>query len=172
MVDVVNNSTPYLSDDDIKAMAVYLKSLAFTATEAAFAYNDATTVALQTGQGISPGGRLYAANCLSCHGSDGKGFSPYLPRLAGNPTVLDADPSSLINITLNGSAPLVVKGNPDAYPMPQFRLQLNDPQIADVLTFVRGGWGNQEAAIDSAAVASLRRSTDPASDRVTILKMR
>ena len=33
MIDVVNNSTPYLSDDDINAMAAYLKSLPATSTQ-------------------------------------------------------------------------------------------------------------------------------------------
>jgi len=39
---------------------------------------------------------------------------PYIPPLAGNPVVLDGDPSSLINLVLNGAEPLVVKGTPDA----------------------------------------------------------
>ena len=56
--------------------------------------------------------------------------------------VLDGDPSSLINLVLNGAEPIVVKGTPDAYRMPQFRVQLTDEEIAEVLSFVRGGWGN------------------------------
>jgi hypothetical protein len=51
--------------------------------------------------------------------------------------VLDSDPSSLINLVLNGAEPLVVKGTPDAYRMPQYRVQLTDDEIAQVLTFVR-----------------------------------
>jgi len=57
--------------------------------------------------------------------------------------VLDNDPSSLINLLLNGSTPLVVKGTPDPYRMPQFRLQFSDQKIADVVAFIRNGWGNQ-----------------------------
>jgi hypothetical protein len=56
--------------------------------------------------------------------------------------VLDSDPSSLINLVLNGAEPLVVKGTPDAYRMPQYRVQLIDDEIAQVLTFVRSAWGN------------------------------
>jgi mono/diheme cytochrome c family protein len=53
--------------------------------------------------------------------------------------VLDNDPSSLINLLLNGSTPLVVKGTPDPYRMPQFRLQFSDQEIADVVAFIRNG---------------------------------
>jgi mono/diheme cytochrome c family protein len=95
-----------------------------------------------------------------------------MPPLAGNPTVLGSDPSSLINLVLNGSTPIVVKGTPDAYRMPQFRLQLSDQQIADVVSYIRAGWGNQASPVTTAQVADLRKSTDPTSDQVVILKMR
>ena len=86
--------------------------------------------------------------------------------------MLDADPSSLVNLVLNGAQPLVVKGTPDAYRMPQFRIQLNDEEIAEVLSFVRGAWGNDAAAVTTDQVKALRPVTDPSSDRVIILKMR
>jgi alcohol dehydrogenase (quinone), cytochrome c subunit len=65
-----------------------------------------------------------------------------------------------------------VKGIPDAYRMPQFRLQLNDEQIAQVLSFVRGAWGNDAAAVTTDRVKTLRPVTDPSNDRVIVLKMR
>ena len=172
MIDVVNNSTPYLSDGDIDAIADYLKSLPATSTQPAVAYDDATTVALRSGHESQPGAAVYTGTCANCHGLDAKGFTPYIPALAGNPIVLDDDPSSLINLVLNGSNPLVVKGTPDAYRMPQFRLQFSDQDIADVVTFIRNGWGNQAPAVTAAQVAKLRKSTDPTSDQVIILKMR
>jgi mono/diheme cytochrome c family protein len=172
MIDVVNNSTPYLSGDDIGAIATYLKSLAPTADEPSYAYDGATAEDLQSGHASATGATLYASNCGSCHGADGKGFSPFLPALAGNPTVLDNNPTSLINLILNGSTPLVVKGTPDAYRMPQFRLQLADQEIADVVTFIRNGWGNRASPATAAQVATLRKTTDPTSDQVVIRKMR
>ena len=95
-----------------------------------------------------------------------------MPALVGNPVVLDHDPSSLINLMLNGSIPLVAKGTPGAYRMPQFRQELSDQDIADVITFFRNGWGNQAPAVTAAQVAKLRKKTDPTSDQVIILKMR
>jgi mono/diheme cytochrome c family protein len=172
MLDVVNNSTPYLSDDDVNAMAAYLKSLSATAQQAAFTYDDATTTALQSGKSRQAGEAVYLGYCMSCHGADGKGQSPYIPSLAGNAVVLDSNPSSLINLVLNGAEPIVVKGTPDAYRMPQFRVQLTDKEIADVLSFVRGGWGNGTAPVTTKQVNALRPVTDPSSDQVIILKMR
>jgi mono/diheme cytochrome c family protein len=86
--------------------------------------------------------------------------------------VADKDAASLINVVLNGSNPLVVKGRPDAYRMPQFREQLNDQQIADVITFIRKSWGNHADGVSANEVGELRRRSDPSSDRVVVLKMR
>jgi mono/diheme cytochrome c family protein len=172
MLDVVNNSTPYLSDEDIRAMAAFIKSLPPTEQQAAFVYDDAATKALEAGKPQQPGAAIYLGSCAACHGMDGKGQAPFIPPLAGNPAVLDANPSSLINLVLNGADPLVVKGVPDAYRMPQFRIQLNDDSIGEVLSFVRGAWGNGATAVTTEQVAKLRPVTDPSSDRVIVLKMR
>ncbi len=172
MLDVINNSTPYLSDEDLRAMAVYLKSLAPAAQQNAVTYKDATTQELQSNKPKSGGAAIYLGMCAACHGADGKGQAPYMPPLAGNPSVLDGNPSSLINLVLNGAEPLVVKGVPDAYRMPQFRPQLTDEQIAQVLSFVRGGWGNDAAAVTTEQVKKLRPVTDPSNDQVIVLKMR
>jgi mono/diheme cytochrome c family protein len=172
MIDVVNNSTPYLSDDDVNAMAAYLKSLSPATQEAAYTYDNATTTALQSGKSLDAGGKIYNGYCLTCHGVDGKGQVPFLPPLAGNPVVMDNDPSSLINLVLNGAQTIVAKGMPDSYRMPQYRVQLTDDEIASVVSFVRNSWGNGAPAVAADAVKKLRPVTDPSSDHVIILKMR
>lgn len=172
MLDVINNSTPYLTDEDLRAIAAYLESLPATAQQNGFAYNDATTGDLQSNKPKSAGANIYLGTCAACHGADGKGQAPFMPPLAGNPAVLDGNPSSLINIVLNGAEPLVVKGVPDPYRMPQFRIQLTDEQIAQVLSFVRSAWGNDAEAVTAQQVKTLRPVTDPSSDRVIVLKMR
>jgi mono/diheme cytochrome c family protein len=172
MLDVVNNSTPYLTGDDTKAMAVFLKSLPATANQRPFAYDDKTVKSLQGGDLQQPGAATYLGSCAACHGADGKGQSLFMPPLAGNPAVLDPDAASLVNLVLNGAEPLVVKGVPDAYRMPQFRIQLNNEQIAEVLSFVRGSWGNDAGAVSTDQVKKLRPATDPSSDQVIVLKMR
>ena len=177
MRDVINNSTPWLTDDDLNSIAVYLASLPASTAEKAPVHDDATAETLLEGTGLegtaaTPGAAVYAGQCQACHKETGAAAPPYLPALAGNPTVLDKDPASLINIVLNGSAPLVVKGNPAPYRMPQYRAQLSDQQIADVITFIRNGWGISAPPVSAGAVADLRKSTDAASDQVIILRMR
>ena len=172
MRDVINNSTPFLSDDDLAGIAAYLVSLPAGTTETAPVADAGTAAALLEGTDEAPGAAIYAGQCQSCHKETGAAAPPFLPPLVGNPTVLDGDAASLINIVLNGSAPLVVKGSPAPYRMPQYRAQLNDRQIADVVTFIRNGWGNSAPAVSAADVAALRKSTDPASDQVIILRMR
>ena len=172
MRDVINNSTPFLTDDDLSSIAAYLASLPASTEQKAPVPDDTTAKALLAGTDATPGAAIYAGQCQSCHKETGAAAPPFLPPLAGNPTVLDKDPSSLINIVLNGSAPLVVKGNPAPYRMPQYRAQLTNQQTADVVTFIRNAWGNSAPPVSASEVADLRKSTDPASDRVVILKMR
>ncbi len=172
MHDVIANSTPYLNDDDLNSIAVYLKSLPAGGEQTAFTYDPSTAAALLAGKADAVGAGLYTSNCQSCHRETGAAAAPFVPPLAGNPIVMDKDASSLINVVLNGSGPLVVKGRPDAYRMPQFREQLTNQQIADVVTFIRNGWGNHAPAVAAKDVDDLRKHTDPSSDRVVLLKMR
>jgi hypothetical protein len=50
-------------------------------------------------------------------------------------------------------SPIYPKGTPDAYRMPQFRQQSSDQDIADVITLIRNGWGNQGPAVAAAPAA-------------------
>jgi alcohol dehydrogenase (quinone), cytochrome c subunit len=175
MIDVINYSTQYLTDEDNAAIAHYLKSLAPAHPEVpqGWSYDAATAQALAGAQLSAPGPLLYLQHCAACHQRDGKAAAPYIPALAGNPAVLDRDPVSLINITLNGSAPLVVSDRPDAYRMTSFRNMLGDRQIADLVSFVRAAWGNNAAAVSLEQVAGVRDNTDPANyNDVDLLRMR
>ncbi len=173
MIEVINNSTQHMTDDDVAAMAAYLKSLPPVGNaNVSYTYDQKTTEALRGGTFETSGERLYVQHCAACHGHDGRGHAPYLPPIAGNPTIVDASALSLINVTLNGSARIVVQGMPDAYRMPQFRVLLNDQEIADIITFMRKGWGHSAGAVNAADVKKLRDMTNPASDEVVILRMR
>ena len=173
MIDVVNYSTQYLTDHDSRATAVYLKSLPTGVRDStSYQENPDTFAQLSTPGPKSVPEQIYIRRCSGCHALDGNGRGQSIPPLAGNSAILDVNPASLINATLNGSQRLVVNGLPDPYRMVPFRESLKDEEIAQVLTFIRGAWGNNAAPVRADDVAAVRKDTDPASNAVVILRMR
>jgi mono/diheme cytochrome c family protein len=170
MTEAFNNSTQFMTDDDLAAIAHYLKSLPGDSTRDGPPWQYRAVSAAANSE--TPGAHTYATRCASCHGMDGKGQPEWMPPLAGATSALAKENASAINITLNGSQRIVASGVPDAYRMPAFREQLSDQQIAEVLTFVRSSWGNQSDAIDTQTISKLREHTDPASSSPIILQMR
>jgi mono/diheme cytochrome c family protein len=170
MTEAFNNSTQFMSDDDLAAIARYLKSLPGDPQRdgAPWAYQAVAANARPD----APGAHTYATRCASCHGLDGKGQPDWMPPLAGATSALATETASAINITLNGAQRVVAAGVPDAYRMPAFREQLSDQDIAEVLTYVRSTWGNHGSAVEAKDVGKLREHTDPASSTPIILQMR
>ncbi|NVZ18897.1 c-type cytochrome [Pseudomonas costantinii] len=170
MTEAFNNSTQFMADEDLAAIARYLKSLPGDPQRDGTAWQYQAVSA--DARPDVPGAHTYATRCASCHGLDGKGQPEWMPPLAGATSALAKESASAINITLNGSQRVVAAGVPDAYRMPAFREQLSDQEIAQVLTYVRSTWGNSGGAVDAPAVNKLRGHTDPASSSPIILHMR
>jgi mono/diheme cytochrome c family protein len=171
MLDAFNNSTQFMSDADLSAVAKYLKSLSGSGNST-FAYDAKTLQALDRGEISARGAGTFLNHCSTCHGRDGQGRGPLLPPLGGHPSVLESDPSSLLNVILNGAGRLVVNGVPDSYRMTPFRVLLSDEEVADVASFIRSSWGNDAAAVQVSQVRALRAATDPTSDHVIVLRIR
>ncbi|CAN7559635.1 cytochrome c [Rhizobium rhizogenes] len=175
MTEAYNNSTQFMTDDDLRAIGHYLKSLPGDPTRdgTPWQYQPATLVsASSTEQRNAAGAQTFAAKCGFCHGNDGKGRNQWIPPLAGAASSLAPENASQINVTLNGSGRVVTAGIPDAYRMPPFREQLSDEQIADVLSYVRSTWGNHGGAVTATQVKALRDHTNPASSNPIVLQMR
>jgi len=175
MVEVVNNSTQHMSEADLHGMAVYLKSLPPVAEVNAeeWSYSNSDTEQLLSLDFSEPGSQVYYEYCSNCHGTNGQGYYPYQPPLAGNPVIMDPDPSSLINITLNGSLRVIADEGPDINDMPYFRQLLSDDQIADVITYIGSAWGHNASTVSTAQVTEVRNATDPSrNDDIFILRMK
>jgi len=154
MAEVVFRSTQYLSDADIAAMTVFLKSLPQTAPQRAAA------TAVVDKDVRAHGESLYTDHCAACHGADGEGGRTpagvaYVP-LAGNRKVLLEAPANLIHIVVNGGFPPTTAGNPRPYGMPPFGPSLTDAEIAVLATYVRGAWGNTAPAVSALDVLNAR----------------
>lgn len=159
MTEVINNSTQYMAVEDLNAMAKYLKTLPSTGDkdQTPYRYDAKATLAKLDNLTQNQGARLYGQYCMACHGADGRGVAPYLSPLAGNPAVLDPDPSSLINVILNGTPQRRTQGITAAYHMPKFRDSLNDDEVASLVTFMQQGWNHNLSATDESKVAKIRK---------------
>lgn len=179
MVEVINSSTAFMNDGDLKAMSVYLKSLPASEEDGIepYKYDEATKTQLVSMKFDQRGSQPYFEYCASCHGFDGRGAGvKMLPPLAGNPVVLDPRPDSLINLTLNGSLRLVTQGHVESFDMPPFYVLMSDQQVADVVTFIRSAWGNKPKdakEVTAEEVAKIRSATKPVgSNDIVVLRMK
>ncbi|MDF3198241.1 cytochrome c [Pseudomonas sp. 1912-s] len=159
MSDVVVHSMQYMSEEDLTAIARYLKSLpAVDPKDQPHQYDKQVADALWKGDDSKPGASVYIDNCAACHRTDGHGYTRVFPALAGNPVLQTADATSLINIVLNGGTLPATHTAPSTFTMPAFAWRLSDQEVADVVSFVRGSWGNKGAPVKASDVANLRKN--------------
>lgn len=149
MAEAVFHGTSHLAEDDLSAMAAYLRGLPeVPAPPQAFQHADVAQMAL--------GGRLYEQHCADCHGAQGQGAqNAYLP-LAGNRAVRMASPVNTVQAILSGGFPPSTAAHPQPYGMPPFRTLLSDAEVAAVASFVRQSWGNRAGAVSSLEVQRVR----------------
>lgn len=69
---------------------------------------------------------------------------------------MSRDPTSLIRLLLAGGAAPRTESGPPVSRMPAFARQLNDAQIADVLSYIRSAWGNGAGPVTARQVRLLR----------------
>jgi len=94
------------------------------------------------------GEKVYAANCAVCHQASGKGTPPVFPPLDG---------SKVVTGPMEAQMDVVLKGRPNT-PMVAFGRQLNDVELAAVVTFTRNSWGNKSGdLVQPAEVKALRK---------------
>lgn len=165
MVPVIEDSTQYFTDEDLRAIAHYLKSLPARSVSGRYAPESprAQTVADGPAPRVArhPGAGLYRSLCVECHAADGSGTPGKSPTLAGNPAVLSPDVTSLVRTVLQGGAAPDTRHGPEPRKMPAFADKLTDTEIARVLSFVRNAWGNQARPVTTRQVSRLRERLRP-----------
>lgn len=157
MSDVVKHSTQHLTDADLVAIATYLKTLGPTNEVSKFVPDDTTARQLRSGHEPSRGAQIYVDNCAACHRTDAKGYAKAFPSIEGNPTVLAADPTTLIRLVLAGAELPSTETRPSNLGMPGFEERLSAEEVAQLVTFTRQSWGNQASAVTASQVTSIRK---------------
>ncbi|WP_299815612.1 cytochrome c [Tardiphaga sp.] len=160
MVETVEGSLQYLSNDDLHAIARYLKTLPATgAADGQYKPSPQSGTVEKTRAPDKPsatGAAVYASFCAQCHQANGTGIPQTFPKLAGNQAVISEDTTSLIRLLVEGGNSPATANGPPRQAMPAFSGILTDGQIAEVLTFIRGSWGNDARPVTTSNVASLR----------------
>jgi len=81
---------------------------------------------------LAKGETVYQTNCSACHGPTGAGIPGAFPALTGSPTAT-GDPAAHIDTVLNGRAGTA---------MAAYKAQLDDVDLAAVITYERNALGN------------------------------
>ena len=165
MAEAVDHSLQHLSDSDLQAIAVYLKSVPAWQEAAdskpVYALGQKTDeldsirgVALPEDGDKMTGAQLYDAYCSTCHQAQGQGsFDGGLPSLLHNTAVGRSHPNNLVMAILDG-----VKRGADGQDirMQGFANTLSDQQVATLATYLTGHYGNPQVNVSAAQVKELR----------------
>lgn len=104
---------------------------------------------------IARGKALYLLQCLACHQVDGGGVPHLNAPLDGSANVKGADKAKLIKTVLTGMKGVELEGEEYSNTMAPHK-DLNDQQIADILTYIRNSWSNKASAVRPAEVKAVR----------------
>jgi mono/diheme cytochrome c family protein len=154
MAAVVHDSLQYLSDADLKAMAVYMKSQKQEGEPSDPSQIRPTDEQVETM--MTMGAKVYEKYCVECHQPKGAGVPRIYPPLVNNEAITMRYPINAVRMVLVGGFPPSTKGNPRPYGMPPFAQDLSDEQVAAVVTYIRQSWGNNAPAVAPVEVASAR----------------
>lgn len=143
---VIVNSLRHLEEADIRAMAVYLKSLP----------GGGDPVERVPPELARDGEAIYAKRCRKCHGPSGRGGFFSGPPLAGSAIVQGTNPASLINVILYGpkTAKEIRYGAWEE--MSAYGSVLNDAEVAALSNYLRASWGNVGAPVSESQVEAQR----------------
>ena len=138
--------------------SVYISDKAGPSTAITAAAAGAASGKLTKEDQIKAGAALFNGTCSTCHQIDGKGIKDVFPPLAASDYLM-ADKARAIGVVLNGlSGKVTVNGAEYNSVMPPLS-NLNDDEVANILTYVRNSFGNTGDAVSAAEVAEVRAKT-------------
>ena len=114
--------------------------------EKAAAEAAASGKAMSKAELMARGESVYKKSCMACHQDKGQGLPPMFPPLAGG-KIATGPAAAHIDIVLNGKANTAMQA---------FGAQLNDADLAAVITYERNSWGNSAGVVQPSDVKAAR----------------
>jgi nitrite reductase (NO-forming) len=137
---------------------VYLATAAVSTQPVAIAAEAAAAGNLTLEEQVKAGAALFNGTCSVCHQNSGEGIPSVFPPLAKS-DFLTGDRKRVIGVPLNGlTGAVTVNGHQFNSVMPPMS-QLNDDEIANILTYVLNSWGNPGGRVSAADVRAVRSTT-------------
>jgi len=97
---------------------------------------------------VAHGEEVYGKNCAACHQANGEGMGDMFPALAGSELATKGPVEEHVATLLNGRPGTAMQA---------FGEQLNDADIAAVVTFTRNAWGNDTGdAVQPSQIQTMR----------------
>jgi len=125
-----------------------------------------TIQACATRAQTADGAALFQQQCAVCHQPQGQGLAGQFPPLAHNPDIFLSEDFPLRVVLFGLAGKIIVNGQTIDSAMPPLANALTDAQIAAVVNYVRGAWGNDALRpqaiepVTPAMVANLRQRND------------
>lgn len=172
MGEAVEHSTSHLTDEDLHALAAFIKQVPAHDDDMEHQARDSFGKALQepdirsgvvhqVGDLYEMGGaELYDANCAACHGANGAGTADqYVPSLYTNSVVGSGRPDNLIMTILEGVNRTTPSGHAS---MPSFGShsdvqRLSDEEIARLVNYLTIRFGSGDHQVNAEQVAAMRQ---------------
>jgi mono/diheme cytochrome c family protein len=106
---------------------------------------------------FAEGKKQYGMICAACHGDDGLGKPGQAPPLAGSEWVTTSSFKRVEEIPQLGlTGEVHVGGQAWSLQMAPMGAALSDSDLAAVLTYIRGSWGNKASAVSDTDVKAMR----------------
>jgi mono/diheme cytochrome c family protein len=147
MAEAVSYSLRYLTPDDAKALAHYVKSIPAIRTAEAPAPTHVAEDAL--------GARIFEGACASCHRLNGTGTESVYAALAGDQTAADPSATNLVQMLISGGKIETAQGE---LVMPAFGAGYDDTELAAVANYTIAHFGSQAGHATAEMVGKAREA--------------
>jgi mono/diheme cytochrome c family protein len=154
MAEVVENSTRYLTPDDIHAMVVYFRGIP--------ARRDGlvSSAPAPSASADARGRRLFVQACTGCHLLDGEGRQSPWAALRGSHSTREPSGTNVVQVLIQGSQIDTAQGTMFMHP---FAGGYSDDELAAIGNFAISQFGLHQGSITAAQVhAQKNRQFDPA----------